>query len=308
MPVVKTTYKYEEGISYLYTATLTSGISGKIIEDNGEQLNYLITKDGKVYNITTEREVKSFIDKGYYRIILSTNEHKSDDSDYKCRHFRIHRLIAYAYIPNLNNLPYINHIDGNKGNNDIQNLEWVTASENMKHAYDTKLHIPLCGESCVLSKYTLDDVERTCALLEAGFSPKVITEKTGLGEKFVRNLYNKETWKSITEDKNFTKVLLHSKFFDLMEVIQLEYLFSKGYSINEVIDKMNWEYNKLLKSRLRFFKKQCERYWEAKEKKENESHQMRSRINSFNCWKPELGNQQRSSCEGERSTTIESVA
>ena len=89
MPVVKTTYKYEEGISYLYTATLTSGISGKIIEDNGEQLNYLITKDGKVYNITTEREVKSFIDKGYYRIILSTNEHKSDDSDYKCRHFRI---------------------------------------------------------------------------------------------------------------------------------------------------------------------------------------------------------------------------
>lgn len=51
----------------------------------------------------------------------------------------VHRLVAEAFLPADSDRPYVNHIDGNKGNNDISNLEWCTAKENMQHAFKTGL-------------------------------------------------------------------------------------------------------------------------------------------------------------------------
>lgn len=79
-----------------------------------------------------ETILKTHIEKrGYFVIRLSKN--KTNHS------FKIHRLIANAFIPNPENKRTINHIDGNKLNNSISNLEWATDSENLQHAYDTGL-------------------------------------------------------------------------------------------------------------------------------------------------------------------------
>lgn len=59
--------------------------------------------------------------------------------------YPIHRLVAEIFIPNLDNKPEVNHIDGNKHNNRYDNLEWVTTSENRLHAYKTGLQTPTYG-------------------------------------------------------------------------------------------------------------------------------------------------------------------
>lgn len=88
--------------------------------------------NGKGFYIIKERILKSILTKkGYYNISLYKNG--------KSKNFRVHRLVALHFISNPENKPQINHIDGDKSNNHVDNLEWCTASENTQHAYDNGL-------------------------------------------------------------------------------------------------------------------------------------------------------------------------
>lgn len=69
----------------------------------------------------------------YYRVPLTNKEHIR-------KYYLVHRLVAQAFIPNPNNLPQVNHIDGDKSNNTIENLEWTTREDNIKHAYKIGLN------------------------------------------------------------------------------------------------------------------------------------------------------------------------
>lgn len=62
-----------------------------------------------------------------------------DKGNRNYKRFLIHRLVAQTFLPNIENKPQVNHIDGNKHNNKLDNLEWVTGSENQIHSYKHKL-------------------------------------------------------------------------------------------------------------------------------------------------------------------------
>lgn len=91
--------------------------------------NYMIDENGNVFNKTTNKYLKGSIgENGYKYYRLSQNNHK--------KMYYAHRLVAEHFLNNPNNFPVVNHIDGNKLNNNINNLEWVTYSENTKHWKD----------------------------------------------------------------------------------------------------------------------------------------------------------------------------
>lgn len=89
--------------------------------------DYEITSWGRVLNKKTGTFLNPYVhDKGYLRVDLYGKQGK--------KHFKVHRLVAEAFIPNLGGKPQINHIDGNNQNNSVSNLEWVTNRENNLHA------------------------------------------------------------------------------------------------------------------------------------------------------------------------------
>lgn len=107
----------------------------------GYNNKYYITRDGKVFitnyrNTGVPKEMKPRIISGYYALGLEGDKVKDAR---KQKIHKIHRLLAEHFIPNPDNKPCVNHIDGNKLNNSISNLEWATVSENVKHAYVNKL-------------------------------------------------------------------------------------------------------------------------------------------------------------------------
>ena len=110
---------------------------------------YGISSIGRVYNSATDTMLKPFPNNnGYLMVDIFHNTVKE--------RVAIHRLVARYFIPNPEAKDFVNHIDGNKQNNKVDNLEWVTPSENSQHAVATGLS-PV-GSEKTLAKLTEADV------------------------------------------------------------------------------------------------------------------------------------------------------
>lgn len=155
--------------------------------------NYIVSDCGLVKSLPVAGKTKGKVLKPY----IGSNGYptyclRRDNKNVK---MTLHRLLAEAFIDNPFSLPCVNHIDGNKQNNNLNNLEWVTYQLNNLHALDTGLRVMPRGESFILTKVTVS-IRR--ALL-AEYIPRVVTQKM-LALKY--NLSKQTVYNVIRESKN----------------------------------------------------------------------------------------------------------
>lgn len=117
-----------------------------------------------------------------------------------CTQARVHRLVAQAFIPTDNPNNQINHIDGDKTNNVVTNLEWVTAAQNMKHAWETGL---VNKDHTVGSRHHNAKLDEALAVeirelyAKGGHTQKELAELYNVKFGTIKDLINRRTWKHV---------------------------------------------------------------------------------------------------------------
>lgn len=165
---------------------------------------YQISNFGRVYHNYLKIIMKPGIStSGYLFIIMSTSRGPKP--------IQLHRLVLIAFNDICNREKYqVNHINGNKQQNYLWNLEWVTRRENIIHSYTTGLH--LSGENSVLSKITEETAKTICELLQYNkYTNKEIAEMTNSTVSIVSDIKKGKNWKHIS--KNYTFISRPGKLF-----------------------------------------------------------------------------------------------
>ena len=104
----------------------------KLVDIKGYEGLYKITKDGQVWSVRSKKFIyRDLTMHGYYQVKLCVKKVRKNMS--------VHRLVALAYLPNPENKPQVNHKNGVKTDNHVNNLEWMTEKENLEHAMDNNL-------------------------------------------------------------------------------------------------------------------------------------------------------------------------
>jgi len=178
----------------------------------GYEGRYAVTKDGRVWSYEKRSPVgknggfrvdgnrwlklhqsKSKSGKVYHRVVLI------DGSKKKRKQWLVHRLVAICFIPNPDNLPFINHISGETTNNRIENLEWCTAKENAVHAYKNGwIKLPIqSGKNNSQAKMTEEDVQNIRLLAKTGLGDTAIARELKLPRTSVEGVTRNRTWREI---------------------------------------------------------------------------------------------------------------
>lgn len=164
---------------------------------SGIKTNYKVSENGEVFRCKKDgslKELKHHIDRdGYHHVTIYVNGTP--------KYSVVSRLVAIAFIPNPENKPEVNHIDGNKDNNNVSNLEWNTTKENIHHAWRTNLAKAKKGENHPNSIYKESDIRKVCKLLESNeMTMKEISNQTKIPYTIVKQIKNKILWKDISKE------------------------------------------------------------------------------------------------------------
>ena len=152
---------------------------------------YFVTEEGNVFR--NEKQLKPSKDTGGY---LGVNVSKNGI----VKRFMIHRMVGECYLDNVNNLPEINHEDGNKSNNRYSNLKWTTSSDNKKHAYNNGLMIAPKGEKSKVSKLKNEDViyiREKYKPRDKQYNKEKLSTMFNISQRTINDIISNKTWKHI---------------------------------------------------------------------------------------------------------------
>lgn len=150
--------------------------------------NYRFIKDYVVYNDGTIFSLQSKM----FMNPINTNGYLSVKMNGKLE--SIHRLVGELFIPNPYHKKEINHIDGDKTNNKVENLEWVSPSENIQHKIH-QLGKEHRGSKNGMAKLTLEQVEKIKLLYQSGYSQNKLGEMFSISQGKISNIVNGKSYK-----------------------------------------------------------------------------------------------------------------
>lgn len=156
--------------------------------------SYHVTKEGEVYNKWGAKLKSNDNGRGYQIVGITV-------APYKRVTKAIHRLVAEVYLPNPYKLSDVDHIDGDKTNNKVDNLRWCTHGENIKHSFDGERRSAR-GSKNANAQLTEEEVHDICYLLSNGCSCPQIRD-SGYPYVPVYLIRSKRTWKHISRYYSF---------------------------------------------------------------------------------------------------------
>lgn len=167
--------------------------------------NYEVSNFGNVRRKNSIKNRKLIKDKnGYLTLTFSKNG--------QIKGYKVHRLVALAFISNLENKSEINHIDGNKSNNITNNLEWSTRTENINHAYKLGLkkskigEINTLGESNGYAKLTEKDIFDLIEHWNSGrYTQESLSKLYSVSRGCIKSILSRKTWKHLNLNITYSR-------------------------------------------------------------------------------------------------------
>ncbi len=157
---------------------------------------YQVSNLGRVKSLSNNRTRKE-------KILSLTNHHcnylnVSLSKDGANKKFFVHRLVAMAFIPNPDNKPQVNHINGIKTDNYVENLEWCTPKENSQHAFNTKLAKGIAGQDNYRAKLTNEQakkIRKECIPNDKEHGQNALARKYGVSPTVIHFIIHNKSYK-----------------------------------------------------------------------------------------------------------------
>lgn len=170
-----------------------SRVEFRRLKYNGVTYNDLeVSTDGQLRNIKTGTLYRLHIGAtGYLGVCVSLGSRKDK------RLFKIHKCVAESFIDRPEGLSIVNHIDGNKLNNCVDNLEWCTPSENTRHAVKAGLKVASKGEDCYISKFTnveANEIRRVYTPHDKENGLRALGRKYGVSHRTIYGIVHDKTY------------------------------------------------------------------------------------------------------------------